>query len=69
MRSNSRQEEYSWLKRQSKKKLIQLSGYRNIKHFMVEIVREDAKRSASRKEIAKMHLDALIRDGEVQRRY
>ena len=40
MRSNSRQEAYSWLKRQSKKKLIQLSGCRNIKHFMREIGRE-----------------------------
>ena len=66
MRSNSRQEAYSWLKRQSKKKLIQLSGCRNIKHFMREIGREDDKRSASRKEIAKMHLNTLIRDGEVQ---
>lgn len=61
-----RQEVYNWLKRKSKKKLIQLAGCRNTKHFMREMGREDDKRSVSRKEIAKMHLNALIRDGKVQ---
>ena len=60
-----RQEAYNWLKRKSKKKLIQLAGCRNIKHFMREMGREDDKRSASRKEIAKMHLTHLIREGKI----